>query len=234
ISSYGTGEPVRPVAGGMTARPVDDQRVMGVAGMDRSGYGGGRLEPPLPPDASNTLFVEGLPSDCTRREVSHIFRPFVGFQEVRLVTKDSRHVSPFCGRTSLFDEVSTQYLYHQYFKSKCYSLGKIHLSYASLILSPLLKLLLRWKPCKVNKNAKMFNATYVQQRFWQLGWGWSSSQLGFGDSSKQVSQTLGLLGKSWFSFAGYKFDENDRESSNLRLQFARFPPRSSGGHRGRR
>ncbi|RZS10296.1 hypothetical protein BHM03_00041497 [Ensete ventricosum] len=183
----------------MTARPVDDQRVMGVAGMDRSGYGGGRLEPPLPPDASNTLFVEGLPSDCTRREVSHIFRPFVGFQEVRLVTKDSRHVSPFCGRTSLFDEVSTQYLYHQYFKSKCYSLGKIHLSYASLILSPLLKLLLRWKPCKVNKNAKMFNATY-----------------------------------SWFSFAGYKFDENDRESSNLRLQFARFPPRSSGGHRGRR
>lgn len=27
---------------------------------------------PLPPDASNTLYVEGLPSDITRREVSRI------------------------------------------------------------------------------------------------------------------------------------------------------------------
>lgn len=36
-------------------------------------------------------------------------------------------------------------------------------------------------------------------------------------------------------FAGYVFDENDRDSSILRLQFARFPgPRSSGGPRGRR
>ena len=26
----------------------------------------------LPPDASNTLFVEGLPSNCSRREVSRI------------------------------------------------------------------------------------------------------------------------------------------------------------------
>ncbi|KAH0868693.1 hypothetical protein HID58_075715 [Brassica napus] len=34
----------------------------------------------LPPDASNTLFVEGLPSNCSRREVS----------QVRLVTKDSK------------------------------------------------------------------------------------------------------------------------------------------------
>jgi len=46
---------------------------------------------PLPPDASNTLYVEGLPSDITRREVSHIFRPFVGYKEVRLVSKESRH-----------------------------------------------------------------------------------------------------------------------------------------------
>ncbi|KAG2321060.1 hypothetical protein Bca52824_014273 [Brassica carinata] len=44
----------------------------------------------LPPDASNTLFVEGLPSNCSRREVSHIFRPFLGYKEVRLVTKDSK------------------------------------------------------------------------------------------------------------------------------------------------
>ncbi|XP_004496491.1 RNA-binding protein 2-like [Cicer arietinum] len=46
---------------------------------------------PLPPDASSTLYVEGLPSDCTRREVAHIFRPFVGYREVRLVTKESKH-----------------------------------------------------------------------------------------------------------------------------------------------
>ncbi|KAG2254527.1 hypothetical protein Bca4012_102120 [Brassica carinata] len=46
---------------------------------------------PLPPDASNTLYVEGLPSNCSRREVAHIFRPFVGYREVRLVTKDSKH-----------------------------------------------------------------------------------------------------------------------------------------------
>ncbi|KAF6154873.1 hypothetical protein GIB67_018310 [Kingdonia uniflora] len=46
------------------------------------GYGGsppmdsmarpGREMISLPPDASSTLFIEGLPSDCTRREVSRI------------------------------------------------------------------------------------------------------------------------------------------------------------------
>nr|AFK44959.1 unknown [Lotus japonicus] len=46
---------------------------------------------PLPPDASSTLYVEGLPSDSTKREVAHIFRPFVGYREVRLVTKESKH-----------------------------------------------------------------------------------------------------------------------------------------------
>uniref|UniRef100_A0A1J3FQF5 RRM domain-containing protein n=2 Tax=Noccaea caerulescens TaxID=107243 RepID=A0A1J3FQF5_NOCCA len=45
---------------------------------------------PLPPDASNTLYVEGLPSNCSRREVAHIFRPFLGYKEVRLVNKDSK------------------------------------------------------------------------------------------------------------------------------------------------
>lgn len=41
----------------------------------------------LPADASNTLFVEGVPSNCTSREAAHIFRPFRGFKEVRLVNK---------------------------------------------------------------------------------------------------------------------------------------------------
>lgn len=38
-----------------------------------------------------------------------------------------------------------------------------------------------------------------------------------------------------FNFAGYIFDEHDRDSASLRLQFARYPgPRSGGGPRGRR
>lgn len=49
-----------------------------------------RLDDQLPPDASNTLFVEGLPTDCTRREAAHVFRPFIGFKEVRLVQKESK------------------------------------------------------------------------------------------------------------------------------------------------
>ncbi|AQK58922.1 Nuclear speckle RNA-binding protein A [Zea mays] len=80
------------MAAGMAGYGVDGQRMMGVVGMDSRGMGyGGRPEPPLPPDASSTLYIEGLPANCTRREVSHIFRPFVGFREVRLVNKESRH-----------------------------------------------------------------------------------------------------------------------------------------------
>ncbi|KAK9063138.1 hypothetical protein SSX86_017008 [Deinandra increscens subsp. villosa] len=79
----------------------EDPRLMGMgllgsvdsatANVRESGLLGVRPEIPLPHDASNTLFVEGLPADCSRREVAHIFRPFVGYKEVRLVTKESRH-----------------------------------------------------------------------------------------------------------------------------------------------
>jgi hypothetical protein len=89
IQSYGAapgGEPIRPSVGGNAgypaARGVDSRNV---------GNGGAGPEIPLPPDASNTLFIEGVPTDCTRREVSHIFRPFVGFREVRLVNKEAKH-----------------------------------------------------------------------------------------------------------------------------------------------
>ncbi|XP_031373385.1 RNA-binding protein 2-like [Punica granatum] len=69
---------------------------------------------PLPPDASSTLYVEGLPSNCTRREVAHIFRPFVGYKEVRLASKESKHrngdplilcfvdfINPACATTAM-------------------------------------------------------------------------------------------------------------------------------------
>lgn len=41
-------------------------------------------------DESNILFVDGLPTDCKRREVAHLFRPFVGFKDLRLVHKEPR------------------------------------------------------------------------------------------------------------------------------------------------
>ncbi|CAH2067657.1 unnamed protein product [Thlaspi arvense] len=44
---------------------------------------------PLPPDASNTLY-DFLLSSFLNRGLD-IFRPFVGYREVRLVTKDSKH-----------------------------------------------------------------------------------------------------------------------------------------------
>jgi len=40
----------------------------------------------LPHDASSTLYIEGLPSDATEREVAHVFRKYegLGFQSVRM------------------------------------------------------------------------------------------------------------------------------------------------------
>lgn len=35
----------------------------------------------VPPDATNILYIDGLPGDVyTKREMMHIFRPFQGFQ----------------------------------------------------------------------------------------------------------------------------------------------------------
>ena len=46
----------------------------------------------VPHDATSTIFVDGLPFDVTRREISHIFRPFEGYITARLIAKDSvRH-----------------------------------------------------------------------------------------------------------------------------------------------
>ncbi|XP_057950817.1 RNA-binding protein 2-like isoform X2 [Malania oleifera] len=160
LSSFGGGESGRPLSGGMTGPPVDDPRMVGIGAMDSGaavkgralGFGGGRTDNPLPADASSTLFVEGLPANCTRREVSHIFRPFVGYKEVRLVSKESRHPG-----------------------------GE------PLVL------------CFVDFATPAHAATAMD------------------------------------ALQGYKFDEHDRDSVNLRLQFARYPgARSGGGHRGKR
>nr|GEY30814.1 hypothetical protein [Tanacetum cinerariifolium] len=46
------------------------------------------------PKLSNVLFVEGLPTDCTRREVSHLFRPFAGLKDIKVVHKLAKTVLP--------------------------------------------------------------------------------------------------------------------------------------------
>ncbi|XP_075518243.1 nuclear speckle RNA-binding protein A-like [Primulina tabacum] len=46
--------------------------------------------PPVSGGQSNVLFVDGLPTDCTRREIGHLFRPFIGFRELRVVHKEPR------------------------------------------------------------------------------------------------------------------------------------------------
>ena len=38
----------------------------------------------LDQNATNTVYVEGIPIDATEREVSHIFRPYPGFKGLRL------------------------------------------------------------------------------------------------------------------------------------------------------
>lgn len=152
---------------GLAGSPLDDQVLMGRrlsmdTGLGGKGQGLGfkdsqlrdpirRPDDHLPPDASNTLFVEGLPTSCTRREAAHIFRPFVGFKEVRLVNKEAR-----------------------------VSGGE------PLVL------------CFVDFANPNCAATAME------------------------------------ALQGYKFDENERESPSLKLQFARFPgPRGGGSSFGR-
>lgn len=80
VSSYGAGQAARTVGGVVSNRTIDDSYVHTIGGVDPAttikdkapGLIGGRAERVLPPDATNTLFVEGLPSNCTRREVARI------------------------------------------------------------------------------------------------------------------------------------------------------------------
>ena len=46
---------------------------------------------PIPKNATNTVYVQGIPTDASEREVAHIFRPFVGFKTVRLIPREKRH-----------------------------------------------------------------------------------------------------------------------------------------------
>jgi RNA recognition motif-containing protein len=48
-----------------------------------------RVEIPeeMPEGANKSLFVIGFPEDASVRELAHIFRPFVGFENVRIIRK---------------------------------------------------------------------------------------------------------------------------------------------------
>ncbi|KAK2390767.1 RNA-binding protein [Trifolium repens] len=160
VSTYGSAPSTRTIEGGLPNHSIDDPHVASIGGVDRRPnvkdqileLSGGRPDHSLPPGATNTLFVEGLPSNCTRREVAHIFRPFVGYKEVRIVSKESRQPGG----------------------------------------DPLLL-------CFVDFVSPAHAATAMD------------------------------------ALHGYKFDELDRNSVNLRFQFARNPgARSGGGHRGKR
>lgn len=70
------GDAGRSMTGGLLPLPHDDPRVIAMASSDaaksRPMPVGVHREVQLPPDASSTLFVEGLPANCSRREVARI------------------------------------------------------------------------------------------------------------------------------------------------------------------
>jgi len=97
--SYGSAPPMSghmgpppPHGGG----PASHQGHSGQGGHNY-GYGGPPPyeAPPLPHDASPTLYVEGLPADATEREVAHIFRRFEGqgYQSIRMFPKEGKNGS---------------------------------------------------------------------------------------------------------------------------------------------
>ncbi|XP_030532339.1 RNA-binding protein 2-like [Rhodamnia argentea] len=160
MSPFSGAQPTGLAGAGTSAHSFDDLPMVGLTALGQMTTMAERTVPfeawkdevPLPPDASNILFVEGLPPKCSRREVSHIFRPFVGYKEVRLVNKESRQT------------------------------GKNPVTL-----------------CFVDFASPAHAAT-----------------------AKDALQ-------------GYVFDEHDRDSNRLRLQFARYPgAKSGGGYRGKR
>lgn len=42
----------------------------------------------IPGNATSIVYVEGLPNDASEREVSHIFRPFPGFKNARVISRE--------------------------------------------------------------------------------------------------------------------------------------------------
>jgi hypothetical protein len=48
------------------------------------------LKPTIPKNATKTVYVEGLPANTTEREVAHLFRPYPGYRQLRLIPRDNK------------------------------------------------------------------------------------------------------------------------------------------------
>ncbi|KAG6422544.1 hypothetical protein SASPL_119120 [Salvia splendens] len=219
---------------------VDDPRALGIvrpnpaaaaaAAKNRSLGVGGRPEIPLPPDASSTLFVEGLPANCTRREVSR-------YKEVRLVTKESRHSG---GDPLVLCFVDFQSPAHAATAMDAIQEGFWLLIYCATEVGVMTvdhSVLHNWDSFNFrgmefdgnlgNQDLEIFQASAL----YPIGNANSFSYL----MLKRAYSIPTLVGNIniELNLAGYNFDEHDRDSTHLRLQFARFPgARSRGGHRG--
>ena len=51
----------------------------------------------LDPNATSTVYVEGIHLDATEREVSHIFRPYPGYKGLRLIEKEKNGKKTYIG-----------------------------------------------------------------------------------------------------------------------------------------
>ncbi|KAG6410065.1 hypothetical protein SASPL_128113 [Salvia splendens] len=223
VPSYG-GQTGRPATGGLDGvHEIDDLRVLGMvqsgpaaAPQSRLMGVGGRPEISLPPDASSTLFVEGLPANCTRREVSHIFRPFVGYKEVRLVNKAPRNPG---GDPVVLCFVDFESPAHAATAMDALQGQSAH----DLLIFPVYNLCISANVLEViTRYNKLDGETLIEV------------------GSNNDILHLDILFESWLWLimdkTGYLFDENERDSGHLRVQFARNPPgpRLGGGHRANR
>lgn len=66
----------------------------------------------LPNEAHHTLYVEGIPSDASEREMAHIFRPFPGYISLRLRAKGGRGMGPSSFNSDAICFVEFESAYH--------------------------------------------------------------------------------------------------------------------------
>ena len=82
-------------------------------------------------NATNIVFIEGLPNDCSEREVAHIFRPFPGFISSRLIEREKngeKSLICFCDFEEIYQATECIFTLQGYRFSKNDLVG-LHLSY---------------------------------------------------------------------------------------------------------
>ncbi len=82
-------------------------------------------------NATNIVFIEGLPNDCSEREVAHIFRPFPGFISSRLIEREKngeKSLICFCDFEEIYQATECIFTLQGYRFDKNDLVG-LHLSY---------------------------------------------------------------------------------------------------------